>query len=69
MKKQYVIPQTETVNIRLVSSVLEPDGYGAWSQGAGNGDDYADAKQTDFDDFNVEEDIWADRPMKDVWER
>ena len=69
MKKQYVIPQTETVNIRLLSSVLEPDGYAPWSQGAGNGDDYADAKETDFDDFNAEEDIWADRPMKDVWER
>lgn len=75
MKKQYVIPQTETVNVRLFSSVLDNGDMGRWSQGNGNsgneGDDeqFGDAKKTVFDAFDTEEDIWAGRQMKDVWER
>ena len=75
MKKKYMIPQTEMVNIRLLSSFLDTGGFGRWSQGNGNtgneGDpeEFGDAKETAFDAFDTEEDIWSGRQMKDVWER
>ena len=67
MKKQYIEPITEVVNVRLLSSVLQegdPVIVGG-SYGAGG----MDAKETAFDDFDTEEDIWSGRQMKDVWER
>ena len=45
MKKQYIVPQAETVKVRLNSSVLGPDNYGNWSNGAAG--EFADAKEND----------------------
>lgn len=77
MKKKYMIPQTETVNVRLLSSCLDTGGFGRWSQGNGNtntdpddpNEEFGDAKEGNFDDFNSEEDIWSGHKTKDVWER
>ena len=68
MKRQYIAPQLQTVNVRLYSSVLGGIGIGEISQGIG-GDVWNDAKETAFDDFDTEEDIWSGRQTKDVWER
>lgn len=43
MKKQYIVPQTEIVNVRMNSSVLGPDEFGNWSNGAGG--EFADGKE------------------------
>ncbi len=48
MKKQYIVPQTETVKVRLNSSVLGPENYGNWSDGAAG--EFADAKESSFDE-------------------
>ncbi|MBR4699269.1 MAG: hypothetical protein IKP16_04910 [Prevotella sp.] len=76
MKKKYMIPQTEMVNIRLLSSFLDDTGgFGRWSQGNGNTgneddpEEFGDAKETAFDIFDTEEDIWSGRQTKDAWER
>ena len=71
MKKKYMIPQTETVNVRLNSSVLDGTHFGRTSQGIGGENEWNDAKEQSFDDFNSEEDIWGGSKvqMKDVWER
>ena len=68
MKKAYIAPQTEIVSIHLVSSVLEGIGYGKWSEGTGDGDDYGDAKEHtglwgDVDD----EDTWTGSKGVDLW--
>lgn len=49
MKKKYIIPETHTVTVNLISSMLEP-GYGNWSQGAAGGDDpgFGDAKENNL---------------------
>ena len=60
MKKIYIKPNTETVNVRLYSSVLDDTGnYGNWSQGAAGGDEpnIADAKENNF---LWEDDLWSD---------
>ena len=71
MKKNYIAPATETVNVRLYSSVLDGMDIGPQSDVAAGGDDpgFGDAKETAFDIFDTEEDIWSGRQMKDVWER
>lgn len=69
MKKQYIAPQLQTVNVRLYSSVLDEGHFGRNSQGIGGDEEWNDAKQTDFDDFNSEEDIWSGQQTKDAWER
>lgn len=69
MKKQYIAPQLQTVNVRLYSSVLDDIGLGGRSQGIGGDDEWNDAKETAFDAFDTEEDIWSGRQTKDVWER
>lgn len=71
MKKIYIKPSTETVNVRLYSSVLDEGHHGKWSNGAAGGDElgWGDAKEGNFDDFNSEEDIWSGRQTKDAWER
>ena len=69
MKKKYMIPQTETVNVRLNSSVLDGMPFGRTSQGIGGENEWNDAKEVNMDDFNSEEDIWGGRQMKDAWER
>lgn len=64
MKKIYIKPDTETVNVRLHSSILE-DGqgnFGPYSHVAGGGDDpgYGDAKENNnFFDIG-DNDLWAD---------
>ena len=51
MKKQYIVPQAEIVNVRLQNSVLNPDVFGNWSKGAaGDGDGYADDKESEFEE-------------------
>lgn len=67
MKKQYVVPQAEIVNVGLHNSVLNPDGFGNWSKGAAGDDDgYADAKEnnTEFEEESLinptQPNIWGD---------
>ncbi len=75
MKKIYIKPNTETVNVRLYSSVLEDTGnYGKWSQGAAGGDDpeYGDAKENNllFEDEGDFGDLWDDGDSSnpyDLW--
>lgn len=71
MKKNYIAPITEKVNVRLFKSVLDGSSYGPYSYITAGGDDpnFGDAKETAFDAFDTEEDIWSGRQMKDVWER
>ena len=59
MKKMYIKPDTETVNVRLFSSVLDDISHGNWSQGAGGGDDpgIADAKENSL---LWDNDLWDD---------
>ena len=47
MKKQYIVPQAEIVNVRLQNSVLDEGGYGRNSIGAYGGDEpgYGDAQE------------------------
>ena len=65
MKRQYLKPDTEIVKVRLKGSVLEDPSLHDRSVIAGG----MDAKETAFDDFDTEEDIWSGRQTKDVWER
>jgi hypothetical protein len=67
MKKQYIEPITEVVNVRLLSSVLQEGdpGIHKWSDGA----DELGAKKLDFEEFDTEEDIWSGHQTKDAWER
>lgn len=65
MKKQYIEPITEVVNVKLLCSVLDDPGIADGSFGT----DELGAKKLDFEDFDTEEDIWSGRQMKDVWER
>ena len=69
MKRQYIAPQLQTVNVRLYSSVLGGIGIGEISQGIGGDDEWNDAKETSFDAFDTEEDIWSGHQTKDAWER
>ena len=69
MKKIYIKPNTETVNVRLYSSVLDEAPYGKWSQGAAGGDEpgWGDAKENNLD-FG---DIWSEEDNNsnpyDMW--
>ncbi len=66
MKKEYIVPVVEIVNVRLFGSVMEDElPMGRDSQVGIT----MDAKETAFDAFDTEEDIWSGRQMKDVWER
>ena len=67
MKKEYIVPVVEIVNVRLFGSVMEEVPIGRPSQVGTS----MDAKETAFDDFDTEEDIWGGNSiqMKDVWER
>ena len=58
MKKIYIKPDTETVNVRLYSSVLEDPGEGQWSNGA----DELGGKEQDgfFETDGSFGDIWDD---------
>lgn len=63
MKKIYIKPNTDTVNVHLHSSVLDEAPYGKWSQGAAGGDEpgWGDAKENGG--FDLEDsfgDIWGD---------
>ena len=66
MKKQYIQPATESVKVNLYGSILEGIDIVNNSRDVTN---EGLAKETDFDDFNSEEDIWGGRQMKDAWER
>ncbi len=66
MKKIYKTPITETVNVRLYSSVLDDPGLHNESQIAGG----MDAKENNliFDDDDTFGDIWGtDEDPKDLW--
>ena len=67
MKKIYKKPSAEVVNVRLIGSIMDDPnpGVGDYSNITLDGD----AKETSFDDFNSEEDIWSGHKTKDVWER
>ena len=69
MKKDYIQPYTESVNVRLNRSILDelPVVGGSFYTDEGLGK----KADLDFDDFNSEEDIWGGQSiqMKDVWER
>ena len=69
MKKKYMIPQTETVNVRLISSVLDGIDFGRASQGIGGDDEWNDAKENDgfFDMDDNFGDIWDENEPKDPW--
>ena len=62
MKKIYIKPNTETVNVRLIGSILEDgeNGYGKWSDVAGG--DWGDAKENNllFEDEGDFGDLWDD---------
>ena len=66
MKKQYKTPHTEIVNLSLLNTVLDDPGFGRWSQGAGNGDDYADAKKNIW--FDDEEEQETSNSGQSVWD-
>ena len=64
MKKLYIKPYTETVNVRLYSSVMDDSQghFGPYSEVAGGGDDpgYGDAKENNIF-FDIDDnDLWAD---------
>ena len=69
MKKIYVRPTTDVVNVRLTGSVLDTIDVGGWSERARPGDSFGKENNFDFDDFNSEEDIWSGHQTKDAWER
>ena len=58
MKKIYIKPNTETVNVRLNSSVLVDPGMGNWSDGTGE----LGAKENNllFEDEGDFGDLWDD---------
>jgi len=62
MKKKYITPETQTVNARLDSSVLDEGAFGKWSQGAAGGDEpgWGDAKENS--------DIVFDDNFGDLWD-
>ena len=68
MKKIYKTPNTETVNVRLFSSVLGDPGAAEWSNGA---DELGAKEQGDFFDFEEDDsfgDIWGtDEDPNDLW--
>lgn len=67
MKKQYKKPLTESVKVKLFNSILQNIEVITNSRDVS---DDGEAKENDFfEDFDTEEDIWAGRQMKDVWER
>lgn len=65
MKKQYIVPQAEIVNVRLQNSVLDKIGTGGWSDGGVGGDnpEYADAKENNLVE---EEEILPTQP--NLWD-
>ena len=52
MKKQYIVPQAEIVNVRLLNSVLDNGAFARPSFGAYGGDEegFGDAKESSFDE-------------------
>ena len=61
MKKQYIVPQTDLVNVRLNSSVLVPDKFGDWSKGG----DEADAKENNGE---FEEESLINPTQPNLWD-
>lgn len=62
MKKIYIKPDTDIVNVNLINSVLDKGGFGKYSNVAGGGDDdgdpdhnFGDAKENNF---LWEDDLW-----------
>ncbi len=66
MKKQYIVPQAEIVNVRLLNSVLDEGNYGRNSIGAYGGDEpgYGDAKGNDE---VVDDDDLGYSPIQTDW--
>ena len=62
MKKQYIVPQADLVNVRLNSSVLGPDKFGDWSKGG----DEADAKENNLE-FE-EDDTFTTPTQPNLWD-
>ena len=51
MRKQYIQPVCEEINVRLIGSVLDQGEVGGWSYvAAGDDDGYADTNSYSFDD-------------------
>lgn len=67
MKTTYIQPEIEIVRIRLISNVLDDTNTGFY--GGSKESEWGQAAETKSGQFDTEEDIWADRQMKDVWER
>lgn len=66
MKKKYIIPETHTVTVNLISSVLDNGAYDTWSHGAAGGDEpgFGDAKENDG--IVVDDD--DDMPVHTTWD-
>lgn len=66
MKKQYIVPQAEIVNVRLQNSVLDQGGFARPSFGAYGGDEdgYGDAKESSFEEEGLinptQPNLWDD---------
>ena len=61
MKKQYIVPQTEEVNVRLIGSVLETGNMGNDSDETGT----IEAKESEFEEDDAfttptQPNLWAD---------
>ena len=66
MKKTYIAPKTEKVNLNLSCSVLDQGGIGQWSHGAAG--EYGDSKeQTGLWGEVDDEDPWANSKGADLW--
>lgn len=66
MKKQYIVPQAEIVNVRLQNSVLDNGAFARPSVGASGGDEdeYGDAKESSFE----EDDTFTTPTQPNLWD-
>lgn len=68
MKKIYVRPTTDVVNVRLTGSVLDTIDVGGWSERARPEDSFGKENNFGFDD-DAFGDIWGseDEDPNDLW--
>lgn len=66
MKKQYIVPQAEIVNVRLQNTLLDQGAFARPSVGAYGGDEegYGDAKESSFEEEGLinptQPNLWGD---------
>ena len=66
MKKQYIVPQAEIVNVRLQNTILDQGAFARPSVGAYGGDEegYGDAKESSFEEEGLinptQPNLWGD---------